>query len=332
LYKSVLANSTKGFSKNIQQLIIIPDDTLNYISFEILTNKIVKTANQDFSKMPYLLYHFQIQYDYSATLLNENKKRQNHLKTNAKCLAFAPPYDNNQPMVQRGTMKTLRDGTEQLQGTSKEIRAIAMYFNGDFDQSETATKANFLKTAPDFGILHLAMHGEANYENEQFANLKFTNTKNQSEEEYLLYQNGIASMDLNAQLVVLSACETGLGKYIYGEGVASLGRSFMYAGVPSVVMSLWKVDDKATSQLMPYFYENLAAGMSKDKALHQAKLTFLAKEDFSKLHPHYWAGFVMIGDIQPIKKQTTWQYWLFAGLLIISFGMVFFIWRNKNKR
>lgn len=331
LYQTVLANNLKGFSKNIQQLIIIPDGTLNYIPFEILTNKIVKTASQDFSKMPYLLYDFQIQYGYSATLLKENKKRQNQLKTNAKCLAFAPPYENNQSMAQRGTMKTLRSGTLQLQGTGKEIQAIAAHFSGDFDQSETATKANFLKQAPDFGILHLAMHGEANYENEKFANLKFTNTKNQSEEAYLLYQSEIANMNLNAQLVVLSACETGLGKYIYGEGIASLGRSFMYAGVPSVVMSLWQVDDKATSQLMPYFYENLAAGMAKDQALHEAKLTFLKKEDFSKLHPHYWAGFVAIGDIQPIKKQTTWQIWLIVALLTGGLGAGFFL-RIKKKR
>ncbi|NJN78766.1 MAG: CHAT domain-containing protein [Saprospiraceae bacterium] len=234
-------------------------------------------------------------------------------------------------MTERGTMQTLRDGTVQLQGTGKEIQAISTHFGGDFDQSETATKANFLKNAPDFGILHLAMHGEANYEHEKFANLKFTNTKGQSKEAYLLYQSEIANMDLNAQLIVLSACETGLGKYIYGEGIASLGRSFMYAGVPSVVMSLWKVDDKATSQLMPYFYENLAAGMSKDKALHEAKLTFLKKEDFSKLHPHYWAGFVAIGDVQPIKKQTTWQYWLFGGLLMATFVIGIFIWKKRKR-
>jgi CHAT domain-containing protein len=331
LFQTILANSIKSFSKNIRQLIIIPDGTLNYIPFEILTNKIVENSSQDFSKMPYLLYNYQIQYGYSATLLNKNKKRQNELKTNSKCLAFAPPYENNQPMAQRGTMQTLRDGTMQLQGTSKEIQAISTHFNGDFDQSETATKANFFKNAPNFGILHLAMHGEANYENEKFANLKFTNTKNQSKEDYLLYQSEIANMDLNAQLVVLSACETGLGKYVYGEGIASLGRSFMYAGVPSVVMSLWKVDDKATSQLMPYFYENLAAGMSKDKALHEAKLTFLKKEDFSKLYPHYWAGFVAIGDVQPIKKQTNWQYWLFGGLLMLVFGAGILIWKKRKR-
>lgn len=331
LYETVLANSLKQFPQNIRQLIIIPDGTLNYIPFEILTQTIVEKPSQDFSKMPYLLYHFQIQYGYSATLLKENKKRQNRLKTNDNCLAFAPPYQNNLPITKSDARETLRDGITQLQGTSKEIQAIAAHFDGDFDEGETATKANFLKAAPDFGILHLAMHGEANYENERFANLKFTNTKNQSKEDYLLYQSEIANMDLNAQLVVLSACETGLGKYVYGEGIASLGRSFMYAGVPSVVMSLWKVDDKATSQLMPYFYENLAAGMPKDKALHQAKLTFLQKEDFSKLHPHYWAGFVSIGDIQPIKQQKNGLYWLlFGGLSIFAFGIKFFIQKNKK--
>ena len=336
LYSTVLQQSIEQLPKSVNQLIIIPDGTLNYIPFEILTSEVVKTPSQDFSKLPYLLYDYQIQYGYSATLLRENEKRQNQLKTNSKCLAYAPPYESNEPMAQRrGTMQTLRDGTIQLQGTGKEIQAIATYFKGDFDQSETATKAKFIKQAPDFGILHLAMHGEANYENENLANLKFTNTQGQSEEDYLLYQSEIANMDLNAQLVVLSACETGLGKYLYGEGIASLGRSFMYAGVPSIVMSLWKVDDKATSQLMPYFYENLSEEMPKNEALHQAKLTFLKKEDLSKIHPHYWAGFVSIGDVQPIKNGRNWGIWLILGSSLLLLGSGFLIWRKflniKNK-
>lgn len=329
LYTTILKQSIEQLPKSVNQLTIIPDGVLNNIPFEILTNKVVQ-ANQDFSKLPYLLYDYQIHYAYSATLLRENERQQNQLKTNDECLAYAPPYESdNQPIAKRrGAMQTLRDGTMQLQGTGKEIQAIATYFKGNFDQSETATKANFVEQAPNFGILHLAMHGEANFENENLANLKFVNAKTQDKEQYLLYQNEIVNMDLNAQLVVLSACETGLGKYIYGEGIVSLGRSFMYAGVPSIVMSLWKVDDKATSRLMPYFYENLANDMNKDEALHQAKLTFLKKEDLSTVHPHYWAGFVSIGDVQPIKKGWNWGVWLILGSILLAFGGGFLIWRK----
>lgn len=326
LYNTILEKSIQQLPKNVEQLIIIPDGILSHIPFETLTSKIVKVASQDFSKLSYLLYDYQIQYGYSATLLRENKKRQNQLQTNSKCLAYAPPYENQTSNEKgRGDLQALHSLT-QLKGTGKEIQSIATYFDGDFDQSETATKAKFIKEAPNFGILHLAMHGEANLENEKLANLKFTNTKTQEKEQYLLYQNEIANMDLNAQLVVLSACETGVGKYIYGEGIASLGRSFMYAGVPSIVMSLWKVDDKATSQLMLYFYENLAAGMLKNEALHEAKLTFLKKEDFSKLHPHYWASFVSIGDVQPIKNSTNWKYLILCIVLIFTgIAFLFFI-------
>ncbi|MFK7947382.1 MAG: CHAT domain-containing protein [Saprospiraceae bacterium] len=333
LYDAVLQQSVEQLSKSVNQLTIIPDRTLNNIPFEILTNKVVQ-ANQDFSKLPYLLYDYQIHYAYSATLLRENERIQSQLKTNDKCLAYAPPYESNQPIAKRrGTMQALRDGTMQLQGTGKEIQAIATHFDGDFDQSETATKTNFVEQAPNFGILHLAMHGEANFENENLANLKFTNTKTQDKEQYLLYQNEIANMNLNAQLVVLSACETGLGKYIYGEGIASLGRSFMYAGVPSIVMSLWKVDDQATSRLMPYFYKNLAQGMNKDEALYQAKLTFLKREDLSTLHPHYWAGFVSIGDVQPIKKGRNWGFLLIFGSVLLMLVSGFLIWwKLKNKK
>ena len=284
--------------------------------------------------MPYLLYDYQIQYGYSATLLEANKKRQNQLPRNAQCLAYAPPYEqlNTQPLADK-YIAASRKNLTSLHGTGSEIEMIAKHFQGNFNQSETATKANFVQEAPNYGILHLAMHGEANFENEKFANLKFTNTKkNKSEEDYLLYQSEIVNLELNAQLAVLSACETGLGRYIHGEGIASLGRSFMYAGVPSVVMSLWKVNDNSTSHLMPYFYENLAKGMPKDKALHQAKLTFLKREDYVFLHPHYWAGFVAIGDVQPIKHPNTHLFYWIIGAAFLLISGLFFIHQQRKKK
>jgi CHAT domain-containing protein len=99
---------------------------------------------------------------------------------------------------------------------------------------------------------------------------------------------------LNADLVVLSACETGLGKEVKGEGLVSLTRAFMYAGTPSVVASLWKVADLSTAELMTRFYRHLKDGkLSKAEALRQAQLELIQEGRFD--HPYFWSPFVLIG-------------------------------------
>jgi CHAT domain-containing protein len=128
-------------------------------------------------------------------------------------------------------------------------------------------------------------------------------------------------MVLHAQLVVLSACETGAGQYVAGEGVFSLARGFMDAGVPSVVMSLWQVNDISTSELMPLFYRHLAQGLPKDEALHKAKLEFLKTSDPMKTHPFFWAGFVLLGDNAPVKEgESRWYIWMGLGLFLAIGG------------
>ncbi len=103
-------------------------------------------------------------------------------------------------------------------------------------------------------------------------------------------------MQLKANLAVLSACNTGSGKLSRGEGIMSLARGFMYAGCPSVITSLWSVDDKSTAVIMKHFYEGLSKGLSKDDALRASKLSYLKNADEIKSNPFYWAGFVLIGN------------------------------------
>ena len=92
-------------------------------------------------------------------------------------------------------------------------------------------------------------------------------------------------------MVVLSACETGIGKLQRGEGIISLARAFAYAGAKSIVTSLWSVNDQKTKDLMLLFYKNLRKGKSKSEALREAKLSFIAKNDNPNAHPFFWAGF-----------------------------------------
>mgnify|MGYP000168007008 FL=1 len=331
-HEKILEPVTKLLSSSVSELIIVPDAGLNYLPFEVLLHEPVASKQVNYITLPYVLKNYQFHYGYSGTLLLENQKQYDRLQTNNQVLAFAPPYKKEEIskniIAQRGGMSDLRSSNDLLKGTKKEIQAIAKDFDGVFNFSSSATKANFIKQVSDYGILHLAMHGKPSLDNPNNAHLVFSNIENERNKDNLLHHYEITALETKAQLAVLSACETGVGKELEGEGVMSLGRGFMYAGIPSVVMSLWKMNDETTSKLMPLFYNNLAKGMRKDKALHQAKLDYLGNSKYEEAHPFYWAGFVSLGDAQPLKKGNSFFSmknigWSILGLLLLFLGFRF---------
>ncbi len=146
-----------------------------------------------------------------------------------------------------------------------------------------ATERNFKENANNYGILHLAMHGLLNDQDPMFSKLLFI--QNDTLEGGFL--NAAEIYDLNAQLAVISACNTASGKINRGEGIMSLSRAFMYAGCPSIVASLWKAPDAATSKIMVHFYENLNKGLTKSEAIRQAKLAYLEDNPGISSHPFF---------------------------------------------
>ncbi len=131
-------------------------------------------------------------------------------------------------------------------------------------------------------------------------------------------------------MAVLSSCKTGVGKLMKGEGVMSLARGFMYAGCPSIVMTLWEVSDKSGARLMEGFYKSLKQGNSKAEALREAKLDFLKNADNLKANPYFWSTYVVIGDSSPLfKKSLAYLYWLTAILLIVAGGLLFYFRRQR---
>jgi len=321
-YGCLLQQALQKAGPDIDKLIIVPDEGLNALPFEVLNTQLKDDTGSNFGGLPYLLKDFQIQYAYSIKLLQKNRERHLQLSPNTQCLAFAPVYERNKAQAILDVRSSqLRNGITVLEHTAGEIEAIGQHFDGLFLASPEATKANFMQRAQDYGILHLAMHGEADFQNTKFGHLIFSNADTSSLEDNLLYHYEIANLELNAQLAVLSACETGVGKYQPGEGVFSLARSFMYAGVPSIVMSLWKVNDRSTSQIMPLYYEKLAHGTEKNQALRAAKLEYLETAGLAFRHPFYWASFVALGDQQALQKPFPWKP-IVAGLAIL---LLFFL-------
>jgi CHAT domain-containing protein len=202
---------------------------------------------------------------------------------------------------------------------------------------QQATENNFKKLAGNYDILHLAMHTIVDNENPMYSKLAFTQNVDSFEDGFLnTYE--IYNMKYNARLAVLSSCKTGYGKIQKGEGVMSLARGFMYAGCPSIVMTLWEVSDKSGARLMKDFYKSLKQGKNKTLSLRNAKLEFLRKADQLKAHPFFWSTYVAIGDSSPLYPSRTRNILFIVLILLVASAGAGTYWffrirskRNKNK-
>jgi CHAT domain-containing protein len=179
------------------------------------------------------------------------------------------------------------------------------------DASETALK----QEAPQIKILHIAAHGK--FEVEAPLNSIIALSADNVNDGWLTVGE-VYGLDLkNSDLVVLSACETQKGKLSSGDELVGLTRAFIFAGTPSIVASLWTVDDRATSILMEYFYRHLQKGMGKADALRQAQLDL--KQDYP--NPYYWGAFVLSGDQGSTKSNISVNY-----MVLVLFFVGFMIW------
>jgi CHAT domain-containing protein len=187
----------------------------------------------------------------------------------------------------------------RLEYSGEEVRNIASLFKNDNSEiflRDSATEANLHKalTQGNYSYIHFATHGYINEDEPDLSGLVLTKSESSSDDG-ILQSTEIFDLNLRTGLVVLSACQTGLGKLVRGEGIVGLSRAFMYAGAPSVLVSLWSVSDNSTAVLMDEFYRNLIkSGLYKTDALRKAQLSLLSNEEFA--HPFYWAPFVLFGD------------------------------------
>ncbi|MCP4443384.1 MAG: CHAT domain-containing protein [Aureispira sp.] len=314
----------------IEELIIIPDGTIAYIPFEVLLSAPV-SESIDYKYLAYLLQTYQTSYSYSASLWLECVQKATQGIYNSKILGLAPNYDKTLNYSHRSSsIQVIRKGLEELKGTQKELSFLQDNFEGSFYKNVQANEAIFKKNASQYGLIHLAMHGIINVKQPNYSALAFAENSDTLNDN-LLYAYELPSLMLNAQLVVLSACQTGYGKYQNGEGVMSLGRGFMYAGTPSLVMTLWPINDQASANIMEYFYLNLKDGLPKNKALQQAKLTYIENSQGIAAHPAFWAPFILHGDTSALtfESNTQWYYWL-IGLAILLLLFTFIRSKSKN--
>jgi CHAT domain-containing protein len=214
-----------------------------------------------------------------------------------------------------------RDALGALKFTSQEVTEAHNYFSGSLFLNNEASEGTFKALEGSAQILHLAMHALVDEENPLRSKLIFSQSADTTDDGFL-HAYELYNLRLNAELAVLSACNTGFGPLSEGEGVTSLSRAFSYAGCKSIVMSLWPAQDKSTLDIMSLFYKGLSEGLSKDQALRQAKLQYLANADDLFASPFFWANFVVSGSTQPLTQKLSWVYYLLGGLGLAFAGFM----------
>lgn len=319
LYNAVIAPIRQDLG--LGELLIIPDGPLHAVNFETLID--APASATDFAQHLFIR-QLTIAYLLSATTAVQFADLAREKAMGA--LAIAPGFSD----------ELKRDYLAQVEDSSRVDREYLRYVRQPFAMSTAeglggtmnarlllggmASELNFRSTAADHGILHLGTHAEMNATNPMYSRLVLSKDGPgvDPDADGYLHAYEIYELDLRAQLAVLTACETGIGKEDAGEGVRSLGYSFAYAGCPSLVMSLWSIDEKVSSEIIARFYEHLADGLSKHEALRRAKLEHLDSASDELALPYYWAGLVLVGDVEPVRIERRWQrtWWILGGLAL----------------
>jgi len=294
----------KSSNKN---LIIIPDGILSFLPFEALITKESTTTN--FAKMHYLLNDFRVGYNNSATFYLNSIPFKHDKET---VLGVFPIFENT---------------NLELAFSKKEMEAIQKKFKGKYLSKSEATFENFTSNAPNFSILHLSTHADSGDIIDP-ASIKFINNE-------ILYSE-LYNLEVQPDLVVLSACETGIGKLYKAEGAMSIARGFQFAGAQNLLFSLWKVNDFTTSVLMTNFYNNISKNQSYFDAIHNAKLDFLKDSSIpsAKKSPYYWSAFVYYGTLENKSSSTNYFLWIsiIGGLIgLFLLFKLFKKWKNSKR-
>lgn len=283
-----------------KNLVIVPDGLFYFLSFDALTTKKTNTAN--FNKIPFLIHQNKIAYQTNATFYIDNIVQ----KKNNKIVGFFPVF---------------KTSNAYLEYSIEEAKALKKN-NAVLFMNEEANRDNFKQNTSQYSIIHLSTHGTSgNFSSP--ATLVFY-------DDVMLVNELYGLENCNPDLVVLSACESGIGKLQKGEGTISIARAFQYAGAKNVLFSLWKINDYATAQLMTNFYSNYSNNHSFFESNYNAKIDYLKDSSIAnaKKSPYYWSAFVYYGSID--TNATHYTYYIALGCIILLF--LFFYVRRISQR
>jgi CHAT domain-containing protein len=331
LYKILLEPSEQII--NQKELIVIPDGEIGYLSFDMLLTKLPESKGVSYRKLPYALKQTIFSYNSSATIhfsdFGENKKTPSK-----KLLAFAPEYSIvNSNNAMNDQFRNARETLLPIPGVEEEVKNILKIYSGKMLLNEGATETNFKDLSEQYNILHLAMHTIIDDINPLYSFMVFSEDKTDTINDGFLNTYELFNMSFSGELAVLSACNTGTGKLERGEGIMSLARGFIYSGIPSIVMTLWTVEDQPSADLITAFYKNLSDGMPKAVAMNKAKIDYLNKAGELKSHPYFWAGYVNIGDVSPLSvsaRNIFIEFWWVIPIIVFITLVIIIIRRRRS--
>lgn len=312
LYQLVL-EPLEDFTAN-KDLIIIPDGSFNNLPFETL----VKSAA---SRLEYVLYEHSICYNYSATVFAVNQQKKGSI-TSKEIVGFAPDFAKIDSVLKNNNIDAsdlAKLQLEPLEYAKEEVAALDRLFkeHSHLFTGLLASETQVKQSSNAYGVLHFATHGIVNHSDPMYSSLVFAmDDKNDG----LLYTHELFGLELNAGLVTLSACNSGVGKLYEGEGMMSLARGFAYSGAPNLITTLWPVSDQATQIIMEKFYDYLQQGVAKHRALQQAKLDFIEEYRVEDEQAYLWGGLIVVGNTDPVEvlvQASTWSWWWLVGVLLM---------------
>ncbi|MEZ5043039.1 MAG: CHAT domain-containing protein [Saprospiraceae bacterium] len=299
--------------------VIVPDEGLSNMPFDALLMS--PPGIDNYTYYDFLGKTVVLSYAHSANLLLEMQGQSTN-GVNSRILAIAPSFHSYLASTNKSTLN-------RLTNNKTEVDAICDIFSGECDpvSGEDATREAFLDLlAKPYWIIHLSTHGKANDKNPNQSWISFTQNSRQINESQLLYASDLYGLSIDAELVVLSACETNKGRLRRGEGIMSFARGLSAAGVKSVLSTFWVIGEDPSLLVMKDFYQHLSAGDARDVALQKARSALMDNSDFS--HPFFWSAFVPIGKMVEIEAEASFPF----ALILLGIGLLGVLLVSKRRK
>lgn len=331
LYQQIWAPLDKEVKTD--KVMIIPDGVLYNVSVDMLPYEPIKSYGELAGKS--LLARHTFSYHYSPFML-ETVTRKN--STYKNYIAFAPGFSDN---LKNDYLRSVKDSLHldrkyltllPQPANNKLAKELNEEIGGELFLNGSSTASAFRRNADKHKIIHVATHAEYNNVLPEQSGLFFAKG-NDSTDNNFLSLNEVYECSMNADLMILTACESGRPGFQDGEGLVSLAHAFNYAGSQNIVTALWKIDEQSSAVIAEEFIGFLKQGLPTDEALRQAKLSYLQNNEGRVLAPAYWSGLVLMG--RPLSltldKPTYYLPWIIAGacLVMIAGGIFFF---NRKRR
>ena len=326
LYDIYAAFFEGDIPSGINHIYMIPDAEFYRLPLEILPIQ-RSNAPSSYGSAKYLIEEYSVSYANSLSeLLQDPSVDSSNFTFDIAGFGIENFRDAGHP-----SLPNLPFSPKEIEQSAQELEAFS---KSVFYLGSQSTEHNFRDIAGNSKILHLATHSKINDENPLFSTLYlFADTLNSNQiaqNDGMIHAYELFDMNLNAELIFLSSCESGAGGYLQGAGILGFSRAFSYAGAKSLSMNLWPVRDQTASEISVNFYRHLNSGANKAESLRQARLTYLNNVNSD---PYLWGSFVLFGNIDsPIPQSAIMANLFFLSLgFVIVFGGVFIVLFSRKE-